>query len=51
MIQLILLAVGLLAVVAGTAALSVPAALIVGGECLSAFALLWDFDPPKGGDV
>ncbi len=51
MLQLILLAVGLVAVVVGVAALSIPAAFIVAGVCLSAFALLWDFDPPKGGDV
>ena len=51
MTQLILLAVGLVAIVAGVAALSAPGALIVSGACLSAFALFWDFNPPKGGDV
>ena len=49
MIQLVLLACGLLAIVAGVAALSIPAALIVAGVALSVFALTWDFNPRKGG--
>ena len=48
MIQLILLAVGLLSVITGAALLSIPAAFIVGGLAVSAFALLWDF-PERGG--
>ncbi|MBK6347258.1 MAG: hypothetical protein IPF68_15250 [Bacteroidales bacterium] len=48
MIQLILLAVGLLSVIVGAALLSIPAAFIVGGLAVSAFALLWDF-PERGG--
>ncbi len=48
MLQDVLLAVGGLAVVAGVASLSVPAALIVAGVAVSLFALLWDFDPEGG---
>ena len=44
MAQLLLLTLGALAVVAGVALLSIPAALIIGGTALAAFALLWDFD-------
>lgn len=51
MLQLVLLAAGVVAIVAGVAALSVPAALIAGGVMLAAFALLWDFAPGKGRDL
>ncbi len=50
MLQLILLAVGLVAIITGAALLSIPAAFIVAGACLSVFALLWDF-PEKGGSA
>lgn len=46
MIQLLLLAAGVAVLVAGVALVSIPAALIVAGASLSAFALFWDF----GGD-
>lgn len=41
--QLLLLIVGAALVVAGVALVSAPAAFIVGGLAVSAFALLWDF--------
>lgn len=50
MMQVALLAVGLLSVIVGVALLSIPAAIIVAGLAVSAFALLWDFDPKEGGD-
>lgn len=48
MLQLVLLAVGVLVLVAGVALVSVPAALIVAGAAVTLHALLWDFG---GGDV
>lgn len=51
MIQLVLLAAGVIVVVIGVALIHLPAALIVAGLAVATFALLWDFRPdPKGGN-
>lgn len=43
MLQLLVLALGAVAVVTGLALVSVAAALVVGGVAVCVFALLWDF--------
>jgi hypothetical protein len=50
LVQVALLVIGAGWIITGVACLSIPAAFIVAGVCLSAFALLWDF-PEKGGSA